>query len=126
LHGAGGIDYQDVTYKVKPGVELAKLEARPEMLEAVERTAEVYRKHGAELTITSGSDGQHLAGAKHSKIDPHYTGEAFDCRILTIPSKDWPELANDLRRELGADFVVVLERDHIHIQKRKFGELLAA
>lgn len=112
-------------YKVKPGVDLAKLEARPEMLAAVNQVAEVYQKRGAQLVITSGSDGDHPAGAKHGKVDPHYTGEAFDCRILNFASSTWPALASELRAALGADFVVVLERDHIHVQKQRFGKKAA-
>ncbi len=111
-----------MSYKVKPGADLVKLEARPEMLAVVNQAAEVYQRHGAELVITSGSDGDHPAGAKHGKVDPHYSGEAFDCRTLTIPPDARPALARDLRADLGPDFVVVLERDHIHIQKKRFGE----
>lgn len=60
-------------------------------------------------TITAGVDG------KHSEHSQHYLGLAIDCRI-----RDWKcdvtTLAKVIARTLGCDYVVVQERDHLHIQ----------
>lgn len=63
---------------------------------------------GEPLTITSTTDGKHMAGSKHYDV-PH---NAEDVRF---PHKLRIYLQR-LRTELGEDFDVVLEKDHIHIE----------
>ena len=93
---------------IKPGVTLNRLS--PQIVLAVMIANEVYKKHGADLVITSGDDGKHLP---HSL---HYQGHAVDLRIWTIAPSKVPHVVKDLRNALGANYDVVLESDHIHIE----------
>lgn len=60
-------------------------------------------------TITSAFDGTHQPGSLH------YVGRALDFRRWDIETSATLVCA-DLRKELGPDFDVVLESDHIHVE----------
>lgn len=64
--------------------------------------------------ITSGNDSQHMPGSKH------YTGEALDVRTRNIPA-DPPGLltllVTRLKRRLGPDYQVIVDPDHLHIER---------
>ena len=63
------------------------------------------------FVVTSCVDGQHK---DHSR---HYTGNAFDMRTWYFASdKDTKDYVDDLRVILGADYDVVLESNHIHVE----------
>jgi hypothetical protein len=94
--------------KLKPGVRL--LGIKPEMLVAIVAAESIYRKHGAELTITSCVDGQHTRASKH------YSGCAFDCRTNDLPPAAITTIAADLVAALGPDFDAIKESNHIHIE----------
>lgn len=81
---------------------------KPEILLAVIVANDVYKEHGAHLTITAGMDGKHMHGSKH------YSGMAIDLRIWNIREKR--EIARQIGDRLGGDYDVVLEADHIHIE----------
>lgn len=77
-----------------------------------------------ELVITSGKDSE------HSKKSLHYTGKAIDIRIWTFREltqsvasyKWWCELEYAcliFANNLGPEYSVVLEKDHIHLQLGK-------
>lgn len=92
--------------RIKPGVDIRGLQ--PQMAIAAVIAERVYAAHGAELMITSGAEGQHMEGSLH------YKGLAIDIRL---PAPD--KIAADvlaLRASLGAQFDVVLEKDHVHIE----------
>ena len=60
------------------------------------------------MTITSGNDSIHKQGSKH------YSNEAIDIR-----SKDMVnpiDVKNEIKKTLGADFDVIYEGDHIHVE----------
>jgi hypothetical protein len=61
-----------------------------------------------EMTITSAKDGKHMVGSLH------YTGNAIDIRTrdMIFLSK----VKRQITFDLGIDFDVVLENDHIHIE----------
>jgi len=63
-----------------------------------------------DMVVTSLCDG------KHSPNSLHYVGYAADLRIWAIEEKDLVEFTEGLAIELGDEFDVVLERDHIHIE----------
>ena len=65
-----------------------------------------HDEYNTELVITSGKDGIHKQGSLH------YEGKAVDLRIWNI----WDSLIARLKKELGPDFDVVLEKDHIHLE----------
>lgn len=94
--------------KIKPGARL--LGIRPEMAIAATVAESIYRKHGAELTITSCIDG------KHTRASKHYSGCAIDCRINDTPAAAVAAIASDLVAALAGDFDVIKETDHIHIE----------
>lgn len=92
--------------RIKHDVDLRGLQAPMAVAAAVADS--VYRAHhGGELTITSGTDGQHMVGSLH------YSGLAIDCRL---PMINVGEIVLQLRDALGPQFDVVLESTHIHIE----------
>ena len=77
--------------------------------------AALYRElqQGRLLMCTSTTESKHSV---HRSA--HYRGDAFDLRILHGAFDDAQHIAvfvTDLKRELGPDFVVVLEATHIHV-----------
>ena len=93
---------------IKSGVDIRGI--GPEILLAIQEAREVYRAYGAEFTITSALDGNHMEGSKH------YEGQAVDIRIWDIPPGLRAEAAEAINRALGPQYDVVLERDHIHLE----------
>ena len=62
--------------------------------------------------ITSANDSKHMHGSKH------YTNEAFDIRIRNLTgghaaARTW---VAKMQHELGDDYDIVLEKDHIHAE----------
>lgn len=78
----------------------------PEVKSKLEDIERIYNMFNVELVITSGKDG------KHGNNSLHYRGRAVDTRTYHVLDR----LVNLLRAELGPDFEVVLEKDHIHIE----------
>lgn len=72
-------------------------------------TEAVLKKYGSELVITSVNDGKHMVDSLH------YKGRAMDIRTWYIQGRELQVVA-ELKRELGPDYDVVLEKDHIHIE----------
>lgn len=96
--------------KLKKGVKLTGI--KPEIVLACFVVDEIYRDHGRPegVTITSICDGKHMPNSKH------YTGEAIDTRTRYFNRSKQKELTQDIKDQLGAEFDIVLERDHIHIE----------
>lgn len=70
---------------------------------------QVWKRHGMSLlTVTSANDGEHKTNSLH------YTGNAVDLRTHTLP--DQCAMRDELAEELGDDYDVVLEVDHLHIE----------
>ena len=116
--------------RLKKGASLEGITAPTKT--AVETTDVIYLAYGQELVITSGSEGSPDDGV-HLKASKHYTGEAFDCRIRNIVKKLTVPVTSDsvvdaidmnkvraivkeMRSDLGENFDVVLESDHIHVE----------
>lgn len=104
--------------RTKPGVEFAIIAPGGfVMIAAIQLAAE---DTGLDLTITSGTDGEH-SGPE----DPHKRGEAYDVRShdLSLEQKDAVE--DSLTRNLpAAHFFFFLEaegtdNEHFHIQVKK-------
>ena len=96
--------------KLKPGVRL--LGIRPELTVAMQiaNTVLTTAISGYTMTITCCTEGKHTHSSKH------YTGCAFDLRTSDFPSGVAHSVTMQLARVLGADFDVILESDHIHIE----------
>lgn len=68
----------------------------------------MLKRENAELVITSLTDG------KHKENSLHHCGDAMDIR--TWQMKDKAAFASALREKLGAEYDVVIESDHLHIE----------
>lgn len=90
---------------LKHGVKISGI--RPELVLALFMAERVYANHGERLTITSVLDGEHMMASLH------YIGCAADLRR---PATHFREIADHIRDNLGVEFDVVLNTDHIHIE----------
>lgn len=106
--------------KVKSGVEFARI--APAGFRILEAISACTRECQVDLTITSGTDGEHSGPA-----DPHYTGEAFDLRI-DFDADMLSRVLAFLTLHLGEAFTVIHEHSgataqttaaHIHVQRAK-------
>lgn len=96
---------------IKEGVSISGL--KPEILLAVVAAISVYQVYNLTVTITACKDGKHMDGSKH------YIGQAVDLRL---PS--WYGLSAEadkvvhklLKANLGNEYDVVLEGNHIHVE----------
>jgi len=99
--------------QIKSGVIMAGLDIR--MRPALIAADKIWKDLGQELVVTSALDGTHSAGSLH------YYGRALDFRTRDFTDNEEKSAANRLRREVGEDFDVVLEKSHIHCEyDRKF------
>ena len=90
---------------IKAGVDISRL--RPEIRKKLNMIASiVYESEAMELVITSTYEGSHSEGSLH------YANLAVDIRRNAFGN----EVRGDLRNQLGSDYDVVLEADHIHIE----------
>ncbi len=95
--------------KLKEGVNPTGL--KPEIMLAIQCACMVYHKYGYDLTLTSICDGEHSAGSLH------YVGLAVDLRIKNITHEPMRrEIFEEIRDNLGANYDVILESTHIHIE----------
>jgi len=82
-----------------------------EILLAVIVANDVYTGMGVDLVLTSIVDGSHSRGSRH------YQGDAIDLRTRNFPTDADAKTASDrIRERLGADYDVVLEGNHIHVE----------
>ena len=94
---------------IKDGVDLRGL--KPQMAVAYTIAAMLYQKHGAQpCVITSAGDGTHGPNSLH------YQGLALDLRTRSVIPAMLTSIVRDLKFALGAQFDVVEEVDHIHIE----------
>ena len=79
----------------------------PELVMQLPSIDQIYAdEYHTELVITSGKDGIHGKGSLH------YEGKAVDLRTWNV----LVSLVSRLQAELGPNFEVVLEKDHIHVE----------
>lgn len=83
----------------------------PEAIFALMVVYDVYREHHEVVAISCGTDGTHNPSSRH------YTGDAFDVRNPKDSVKR-DVIVRELRGALGADFQVIPEDVHIHVQYR--------
>ena len=93
---------------IKDGVIMQGLQLP--MRKVLKRANLIWRDNGQELVVTSALDGTHSAGSYH------YFGYALDFRSRYFSTLDKRKVANRLQNVLGADYTVVSERTHIHVQ----------
>lgn len=69
----------------------------------------IYAEYGLkDVVITSGNDSH------HSKSSLHYSGQAVDLRVWSLPTPD--KVAEEIGAALGMDFDCIYEGDHIHLE----------
>ena len=93
---------------LKAGVRVFGI--RPEIVLAMQIVDAVYREYHRELIVTSCTDG------KHSATSLHYSGGAFDGRTSMFSKEDQGQLKGRVALALGAEYDVVLESDHLHVE----------
>lgn len=91
---------------------------RVEIIFALNVAQRVYDELGYELVITSGTEPE----ANHKPGSLHYSGAAVDLRTRHMAEADKKRAADLLRARLGAEFDVVLEQTHIHIEFQPKGK----
>ena len=94
--------------RLKEGVRTTGVQAA--LVIAMTIADQVCRDHGLEFVITSIVDGT------HSIASLHYVGAAFDMRTRHMTSVQIERVATETRTRLGADYDVVVESNHIHVE----------
>ena len=93
---------------LKPGVLFEEIHER--IVEALPTLERIYAHFGKTLVITSARDGKHKAGSLH------YEGKAIDLRTRDFTPLRRQDVHFECQNQLGVDFDVVLEKDHIHCE----------
>lgn len=97
---------------IKEGVDISDI--APEMAIAAQAVARVYEWFLYDCIITSARDGSHKEGSLH------YDGMALDFRTRHLSGGYTGQVAQDIAQKvrecLGAQFDVVLERTHLHVE----------
>lgn len=81
-----------------------------ELLLGLTVAATVYDQYGEELVVTSLND------SRHSRTSLHYSGNAADLRTNYFDRETQLKVVAEIKRRLGPDYDVVLEKDHIHLE----------
>lgn len=92
---------------IKPGVKILGL--TPEITIGLVVAANTFSQFNENFTLTSGVEGP------HQRASAHKAGNAFDCR-LPASRDNIQKVVTVLRGQLGENFDVVLEADHIHVE----------
>ena len=93
---------------IKDGVSISGIKAP--MVTAIAITDSYFSSIHNVLTITSGTEGKHKKGSLHPD------GLAIDIRSNSLSGITKAEVAAALQERLGAQFDVIAETDHIHIE----------
>jgi hypothetical protein len=93
---------------LKLGVDISKLEFHCRRALAAVEKIWIWQKW-SEAVITSTYEGN------HSVSSLHYQNRAFDIRLPGIAAISNVALEL-LKKELGPDFDVILEEDHLHVE----------
>lgn len=94
--------------KLKEGVKLEGVQWR--VFHAAIIAESVLESFGVKLVITSCMDGKHKDGSLH------YKGLAFDARSRDLAPSFQVHARDEMKKRLGKDYDVVLEKDHFHIE----------
>jgi len=103
--------------KIKKGVSIVGLQL--EMRSVLIAAGGIWKGYGFDLVVTSGLDGEHSVGSYH------YYGLAVDLRTRYFRSlRDVRDAGDQLQKKLFVmeptrDYVVVVEKDHMHVHCRK-------
>lgn len=103
--------------KFKSSVKLNGRHMDPEvrvMLDAARNNAPELSGDGC-VWCTSANDSKHMVGSRH------FTNEAFDIRTKNVEGGDEAirQWAKNIQIELGPDYDVINEGDHLHLELDK-------
>ena len=85
----------------------------PGMLLGLIVADQVYTEFGYECIVTSANDG------RHSPTSLHNNNDAIDLRTFHIATLEHLlDIVDEIKKRLGIDYDVVLESDHLHIEKQ--------
>jgi hypothetical protein len=90
---------------LKLGVDISRL-VKP-LRNALNYIDHIFLSAGTEAVVTSTFEGSHKPGSLH------YSNAALDLR-LPGPGREY--LFGLLKDNLGNDFDIILEKDHIHVE----------
>ena len=93
---------------IKKGVKANGI--KPEILLAIMIADPIWKGKGQELVITSITDGT------HSKESRHYIGLAVDFRTRYFTEPQKKDAFEQLKENLGPEYIVVWHSTHIHVQ----------
>lgn len=115
---SGGITGTDMQKQVeiKDGVRFRKF--TPQFASFILAVCRTWDLHFPVVTpvITSANDGKHMTNSLH------YKDLAWDLRTNNIPDAGKvEEIARTLRIDLGSDWDIVVEKDHLHCEFDKGG-----
>jgi hypothetical protein len=94
--------------RLKRGVNIEGVHWK--MFSAMFIIAPILEALGQECVVTSGVEGH------HSRTSRHYIGCALDFRNRDLSHADRLVVRDKMQAELGAEFVVINEGNHFHIQ----------
>jgi hypothetical protein len=83
---------------------------RPEIVLALISATHAFEEEGHDCVVTACIDGKHMVGSLH------YAGQAVDLRSHNVLPVDVPKLIARIKLCVGADYDVVVETDHIHME----------
>lgn len=92
--------------KIKLGVECEA----DGVMKIIMTALDIYEDLGVPLVITSLTDGTHMENSKH------YSGEAVDLRTFYFTKAIAEDVTWQLQVELGNNYDVIFEGDHIHCE----------
>lgn len=96
--------------RIKKGLSIEKLDEKLKSnLKLIEDTCKFLEGKKYVVTITSTNDGKHMKGSLH------YLNRAIDIRSRDMKYPVGNTL--NIRKKLGKNYDVILEKDHIHIER---------
>jgi hypothetical protein len=108
-----------VAITFKKGVDCTDI--HPLVFRAILAAHECYNAASVpNLVVTSLRDGKHKPRSGNTSL--HYSGKAVDLRTWNVPDQSLlPAIVQAMRAQLGPDFDIVLEKDHVHCEFDKKG-----
>ena len=89
-----------------------KNSVKPPSLVIACAAANVAHEMGITVWITSGNDSKHMTGSRH------YVNAALDFRRHNLTEADLRLFLLKLQGRLGKKYEVILESDHIHVERQ--------
>lgn len=93
---------------LKEGVDIKKVQ--PEIVIGIAIVASCFADLKYHCTVTACRDGKHMEGSLH------YKGFAVDIRSRDIRNENGAALMATCKEALGAQFDLVIESDHWHLE----------